>query len=444
MSASSDPVTTSIERAAGPLGGTVVCPADKSISHRCALFAAMSEGRTTIERYLLADDTLSTLAAIEALGAGVQRSGDTVVIDGVGLRGLRSPDGPIDVGNAGTLMRLLIGWLAGLPGLEATLDGDDSIRSRPMSRVLGPLREMGADLSAAREDKYAPLEVRGTRLRGVEYRLPMASAQVKSCVLIAGLVAEGETTVVEPVAARDHTERLLAGAGADLRRDGERITIAPASRIVLGDQRVPGDPSSAAFWIAAGLIVPGSELEIKEVSTNWTRAGFVHIARRMGAQVDGPVEVPGTAHTTPETTATLRVRASELRGTVVEPEEVPLAVDELPLVALLGCFAASGERTVVRGAQEMRVKEVDRIAAVCEELGALGGQLEPTPDGFIVTGTGGLTGGTLHSRGDHRMAMLGAVAALASRDGVDVVGMDAASVSYPDFLDHLAALTAAG
>ncbi len=441
MSASANPTTTHIDPAAGPLRGRVLCPPDKSISHRCALFGAMSSGQVRIERYLLAQDSLSTLAAVEALGAGVQRDGDTVVIDGVGLRGLKAPAGgaPVDVGNAGTLLRLLAGWIAGVPGLTVTLDGDDSIRTRPMGRVMDPLREMDAQLGAT-NGKFAPVTVTGGTLRGIEYTLPMASAQVKSCVLIAGMLAEGETTVVEPVASRDHTERMLAAAGAPLTRDGDRITIQTTSEIQLPDTRVPGDPSSAAFPIAAALIVPGSRVEVEEVSTNWTRAGFVHIARRMGAQIDGPVEAPGTPHTVAEVTATLSVTHGPLRGTTVDAHEVPLAIDELPLVALLGCFAEPGEITTVRGAEELRVKETDRIAAVAEELGALGGKITPTDDGFIVEGTGGLRGGTLHSRGDHRMAMIGALAGLASRDGVDVVDMEAAEVSYPAFLDEMAAL----
>lgn len=441
MSASATPTTTRIDPATGPLSGSVLCPPDKSISHRSALFGAMGTGRTTIERYLVAQDTLSTLDAVAQLGATVQRDGDRVVIDGVGLRGAKAPGGVIDVGNAGTLMRLLVGWLAGIPGLEATLDGDASIRTRPMARVLTPLQAMGAHVSA-RDEKFAPLQVSGTTLTGIDYRLPMASAQVKSCVLLAGLVADGTTTVIEPIASRDHTERMLVAAGAPLTRDGDRIQISTTDALEIGDQRIPGDPSSAAFPIAAALLVPGSAVQVREVSMNWTRAGFVHIARRMGAQIDGPVEAPGTPHTTPETIATVSVRYGELRGTTVEAGEVPLAVDELPLVALLGCFAAPGEITTVRGAEEMRVKEVDRIAAVCEELGALGGKLTPTPDGFIVEGTGGLAGGTLHSRGDHRMAMIGALAGLASRDGVDVIDMEAAAVSYPTFLEDLASLAA--
>lgn len=431
---------TRIDPAAAPLSGEVLCPPDKSISHRCALFGAMSDGRTRIERYLLAEDTLSTLAAVEALGATVIRDEDTVVIHGVGLRGAEAPGGTVDVGNAGTLLRLIAGWIAGIPGLTVTLDGDASIRRRPMGRIIEPLQQMHASLDA-REGRFAPVTVRGGELTGIEYLLPMASAQVKSCVLIAGLNASGTTTVIEPIASRDHTERMLAAAGAPLTRDGDRISITRTERIELGDQRVPGDPSSAAFPLAAALIVPGSKVAVHEVSTNWTRAGFVHIARRMGAQIDGPVEERGTPHTVAETTATLTAQHGPLRGTTVTADEVPLAIDELPLVALLGCFAEPGELTTVTGAEELRAKETDRIAAVAEELGALGGKVTPTDDGFIVEGTGGLRGGRLDSRGDHRMAMIGALAGLASAEGVEIVDMAAAAVSYPTFLDDLAVLT---
>ncbi|MEH3054185.1 MAG: 3-phosphoshikimate 1-carboxyvinyltransferase [Patulibacter minatonensis] len=400
----------------------------------------MSDGRTRIERYLVAEDTLSTLAAVEALGAQVIRDGDTVVIHGVGLLGAEAPGGTVDVGNAGTLLRLLAGWIAGIPGLTVTLDGDASIRTRPMGRIIEPLAQMNAQLSA-RDGRFAPVQVTGGAVRGIEYTLPMASAQVKSCVLIAGLNAQGPTTVVEPVPSRDHTERMLAAAGAPLTREDTRIHIARAERIELGDQRVPGDPSSAAFPLAAALIVPGSEVAVHEVSTNWTRAGFVHIARRMGAIIEGPVEEPGTPHTVAETTATLVAKHGPLRGTTVTADEVPLAIDELPLVALLGCFAEPGEITTVTGAEELRAKETDRIAAVAEELGALGGKVTPTDDGFVVEGTGGLRGGRLDSRGDHRMAMIGALAGLASTDGVEIVDMAAAAVSYPTFLDDLALIT---
>lgn len=439
MSQSANPTVTRIDPASGPLRGAVTCPPDKSISHRTALLGAMSSGRTVVERYLVAQDTLSTLDAVAALGAGVQREGDRVVIDGVGVDGLRGRSGHVDVGNAGTLLRLLAGWAAASDGAQVTFDGDDSIRSRPMGRIITPLRAMGAKLEAT-DEKFAPLTVHGTTLAPITYELPVASAQVKSCVLLAGLQAAGPTSVVEPTPSRDHTERMLAAAGAPLTREGHTWTIAPTDAIELGDQRVPGDPSSAAFPLAAALVVPGSRVEVHEVSTNWTRAGFVHIARRMGAQIEGPVEEPGTSHEVAEVTATLTATHGPLRGTTVSADEVPLAIDELPLVALLGCFAEPGEITTVTGAEELRVKETDRIAAVAEELGALGGKITPTSDGFIVEGTGGLRGGTLNSRGDHRMAMIGAIAGRAAQDGVEVVDIEAAAVSYPTFLDDLFSL----
>jgi 3-phosphoshikimate 1-carboxyvinyltransferase len=276
-------------------------------------------------------------------------------------------------------------------------------------------------------------------LRGIEYTLPVASAQVKSCVLIAGLLAEGATTVIEPEPSRDHTERLLARAGVRIARDGDRITLTQHDELELGDLHVPGDPSSAAFHIAAAILVKGSRIVITDMSANWTRTGFVRIAQRMGAVVVGDLEAPQT-ETIPadEPVTELDVAAGPLVGTTVEPHEVPLAIDELPLVALLGCFA-EGE-TIVTGAQELKVKESDRIATVVDGLRGLGADIEATADGFVVQGTGGLRGGTLEAHGDHRLAMLGAVAGLASREGVEVIGMDAAAVSYPRFERDLATL----
>ena len=439
MSRSANPTVTRIDPARGPLRGELTCPPDKSISHRAALLAAMSTGRTVIERYLVAQDTLSTLDAVQALGAVVQRDGDRVVIDGIGVGGVRGRSAQVDVGNAGTLLRLLAGWVAASDGAQVTFDGDDSIRSRPMQRIIAPLQQMGAKIEAT-DQRFAPLTVHGTTLQAISYELPVASAQVKSCVLLAGLQADGTTTVIEPMPSRDHTERMLAAAGAPLTRLGNRWQIAPTPALELGDQRVPGDPSSAAFPLAAALVVPGSRVALHEVSTNWTRAGFVHIARRMGAQIDGPVEEPGTTHLVPEATATLTACHGPLRGTTVNADEVPLAIDELPLVAMLGCFAEPGEITTVTGAEELRVKETDRIAAVAEELGALGGKITPTDDGFIVEGTGGLHGGRMDSRGDHRMAMIGAIVGRAAQHGVEVVDIEAAAVSYPTFLDDLFAL----
>ncbi|MCK9248958.1 MAG: 3-phosphoshikimate 1-carboxyvinyltransferase [Solirubrobacteraceae bacterium] len=431
-------MTTARFDPSGPLQGRFTPPSDKSISHRAAIVAAMAREPVTITDYLTGEDTLSTLAAMEALGAEVRRDGDRVVVRGVGLRGPDARGATIDVGNAGTLMRLLPGWLAGQEGRSYRFDGDDSIRRRPVDRIADPLRTMGAEIDAT-DGRLPPFVVRGTALTGVEYRLPVASAQVKSCVLLAGLVADGATTVVEPVASRDHTERMLARLGAPLRRDGDRITVDRVDELHAQDLHVPADLSSAAFPIVAAVLVPGSHVVLDDVNVNWTRAGILSVLDRMGATVVGEREARRDgAVPTDEPAATLEIRAGELRATTVEADEVPLVIDELPLVALLGAFA-EGE-TVVRGAEELRHKETDRIATVVEGLSALGADIEATADGFVVRGSGGLRGGTIHAHGDHRLAMLGAVAGLASRDGVDVVGMEAAEVSYPRFGDDVARL----
>jgi 3-phosphoshikimate 1-carboxyvinyltransferase len=416
----------------GPLRGSLRPPSDKSISHRAALIAAMGEGKTEISDYLDAADTRSTLGAVEALGARVE--GDPaggLRIEGVGLHGA----GPatIDVGNAGTLLRLLPGWLAGQEGERWVLDGDESIRRRPVDRIVVPLRRMGANLSA-REERLPPLEVRGTTLHGATYEMPIASAQVKSCLLFAGLLAGGETRVVEPLSSRDHTERMLSAAGASIDRDGDAVAIRPVERLEPEPIAVPADISSAAFFIVAALLVEGSDVMLEEVNVNPTRTGLLTILERMGAEIEreDEAEVGG------EPIARLRVRSAPLRATEVGGAEVPLAIDELPLVALAACFAEG--TTTIRDAEELRRKESDRIATVTAALRALGGQVEPTEDGMAIEGTGGLRGGTIESHGDHRIAMLGAVAGLASQEGVEVVGMDAAAVSYPGFEADLASL----
>ena len=420
------------------LKGSVTPPADKSISHRAAILGAMAAEPVAIRNYLHADDTASTLRAIEALGALVTVEDDEVIVRGTGLRETAPADRTMDVGNAGTLMRLLPGWLAGQEGRSYTLDGDASIRRRPVDRIAEPLTRMGAVIDAT-EGRLPPFTVHGARLRSIAYDLPVASAQVKGCVLLAGLMADGATTVVEPAPSRDHTERMLAAAGVTVRRHGRHVTVTNVDELTLDDIVVPGDASSAAFLIAAGVLVPGSRIQVLGSGTNWTRTGFHRILERMGGIVVGDIESePGDEIPAHEPVGDLDVAHGPLVGTVVEPEEVPLAIDELPLVALLGCFA-EGE-TVVRGAQELRLKESDRIATVVHGLRALGGDLEATEDGFVVRGTGGLRGGTLSSHGDHRLAMLGAVAGLASDEGVQVVGMDAADVSYPTFSDDLSRL----
>jgi 3-phosphoshikimate 1-carboxyvinyltransferase len=423
----------------GPLRGSLRPPADKSVSHRAALIAAMGEGETAIEGYLDAADTRSTLGAVEALGAEIEMrstGSDELAgrIHGVGLRGAASAE--IDVGNAGTLLRLLPGWLAGQEGGTWTLDGDDSIRRRPVDRVAAPLREMGANLSA-RDDRLPPLRVEGASLHGTEYRLPVASAQVKSCLLFAGLLAEGETRIVEPLPTRDHSERMLRAAGATVEREGDTVIVQPAERLDPGEIVVPADISSAAFFIVAGLLVPDSEVLLKGVGVNPTRTGILTILARMG----GRIEVESESERGGEPIADLRVRPAPLQATEVGGAEVPLAIDELPLVALAACFAEG--TTTIRDAEELRRKESDRVATVSTALNALGGAVEPTADGMVVTGSGGLRGGAIESHGDHRIAMLGAVAGLASREGVEVDGMEAAAVSYPGFVSDLASLLGA-
>ena len=419
------------------LTGSLSAPADKSISPRAALLGAMSSEPVRIERYLHAADTTSTLDAVRSLGALVEVHGEDLVVRGTGLRDAREPEEPIDVGNAGTLLRLLPGWLAAQEGRAFTLDGDESIRRRPVDRIAEPLGQMGAELDA-RDGRFPPLRIRGARLRSVSYELPVASAQVKSCILLAALTADGASTVGEPARSRDHTERMLLRAGVTIHRNGLHVTVVNADELLLERVRVPGDPSSAAFLVAAGVLVPGSRLLIGDVGVNWTRTGFLRIVRRMRGIVLGDLESEAGELEPEEPVSDLDVAHGALEGTVVEPDEVPLAIDELPLVALLGCFA-EGE-TVVRGAQELRVKESDRIASVVEGLRGLGAEIEATDDGFAVRGSGGLRGGAIDARGDHRLAMMGAVAGLASREGVEVIGMDAAAVSYPGFVEDLARL----
>lgn len=420
----------------GPLGGSLVPPADKSVSHRAALIAAMGEGETTIENYLDAADTRSTLAAIGALGAEIEGVGAEAIqarlkVRGVGLRG--AAPATIDVGNAGTLLRLLPGWLAGQETGKWTVDGDDSIRRRPVDRIAVPLRLMGAQLDC-REDRLPPLGIEAAPLHGVEYELPVASAQIKSCLLFAGLLAEGETRIGEPLPSRDHSERMLAAAGAEIERSDGAVSVRPAARLEPGEIVVPADFSSAAFFVVAALLTPGSDVTISGVGLNPTRTGLLSILDRMGAEI--AIEAEGERGGEP--VGQLHVRASQLHGTEVGGTDVPLAIDELPLVALAACFA-EGE-TTIRDAAELRRKESDRIATVSEALAALGARVETSEDGMRIEGAGGLRGGSVGSHGDHRIAMLGAIAGLASGEGVEVTGMDAAAVSYPGFERDLASL----
>jgi 3-phosphoshikimate 1-carboxyvinyltransferase len=434
---------------AGLLRGELRPPPDKSVSHRAALIGAMADGPTRITGYLDSEDTRATLRAVAAVGAEVregeqdEHGGVFVEVEGVGLRGARSAE--IDVGNAGTLLRLMPGWLAGQPDGEWTLDGDESIRRRPVDRIADPLKLMGAGVDA-RDGRLPPLQVRGSRLHGIDYEMPVASAQVKSCLLLAGLLAEGDSAIHEPILTRDHTERMLASMGASLRREGDALIISPAERLEAGDVPVPGDFSSGAFFIAAALLVPESEISLREVGINRNRIGLLSILSRMGVEMgaahdeERAITVHEIREPGPEPIATLRVRSAPLHGAEITAADVPAAIDELPLIALLACFA-EGE-TVVGGAEELRAKESDRIAGVVEGLSGLGAEIEARPDGFAVRGAGGLRGGTIDARGDHRLAMVGAIAGLASEAGVEVEGFEAVAVSYPRFERDLRALLA--
>lgn len=434
-------MTTTRFDPSGPLRGSIVAPSDKSISHRAALLAGFGDGETTISRYLDSEDTRSSLAAIAALGATVGSTPDgdgslEVRVGGFGLRGAREPSDPIDAGNAGTLIRLLAGLLAGQDGRSFVLDGDESIRRRPMARVADPLGRMGARARTA-AGGVPPIEIDGAPLHGAAHELPVASAQVKSSLLLAGLLADGKTSVTEPAETRDHTERMLAACGVNVASEREialptdlspgTISLAGAERIALPPMTVPGDPSSAAFHLVAATITPRSDVWVRRVGLNPTRIALLGILNRMGAIV----EVEERGWEAGEPVGDVRTRFGSLRGTRVEPAEVALAIDELPLVGLLGCFAEG--TTAVRGAAELRHKESDRIAGVVNALRAMGGEVEDFTDGFAVTGTGGLSGGRVDSCGDHRLAMLGAVAGLASAGGVEIEGFEAAAVSYPAF-----------
>ena len=423
--------------------GTIAVPPDKSISHRAALVSLLSKKPVTIHNYLSAGDTLATLAAIQTYGAKTKLQNTTAQISGVGLNPNTKPQNIINAQNSGTLIRIILGIAAGL-GHFACFTGDESLRGRPMKRVVGPLREMGAEIAGVDGGQRLPIAMlgNGSGLRGGEYAIPVASAQIKSCILFAGLFADSLTEVVEPGKSRDHTERLLRACGVgidveDLPGGSRKVGLQPPELLdVPAEMIVPGDISSAAFWISAALVIPGSEVKIRGVGLNPTRTGFLGILDKMGAEIE-VTEVWEDALGEP--VGGLVARHSSLRGVRVSGEEVPAAVDELPLLAMLGTFA-EGE-TVLGGAAELRVKETDRISAVCEEFRKIGGDIEEREDGFAVAGSGGLRGGEAGSRGDHRLAMGLAVAGLSSEKGVGIEDVEASTVSYPGFLEDLESLS---
>ncbi|MFP3952718.1 MAG: 3-phosphoshikimate 1-carboxyvinyltransferase [Candidatus Acetothermia bacterium] len=411
-----------------PLKGNMSVPGDKSISHRALLLGGLGEGVTSIRNLAPGEDVESTMKVLGELGVEVEDDGREVQVHGSGLGGFTEPDGPLDAGNSGTLMRLISGIIAG-QRFEATITGDTSLRSRPMDRIIGPLTEMGAIIRA--EDGTAPLTITGSRLSGVTHRPNVASAQVKSCLLLAGLHAEGETTVVEPGPSRDHTERMLAAMGYPIEIAEEGITVDGPAPLEPIEVEVPGDFSSAAFFIAGGLLVEGSNLIIRDVGLNDTRTGFLDLVDKM----DAKIEVKNRRVEKGEPRGDLRVRHSELSGVELGGEDVVKAIDELPL---LGVVATQAEgKTVVRGAEELRVKETDRISATVDNLRSLGADVEELKDGFIVDGGGGLTGGTVDSYRDHRIAMGAAVAAQVATGSTRLTGSEWVEVSFPGFFEKL-------
>jgi 3-phosphoshikimate 1-carboxyvinyltransferase len=411
------------------LSGAVLLPGDKSISHRYAMLAAIAEGATKIANYSSGADCQSTLACMRALGAEVERHNGIVQVHGCGLDGLRPPDAVLDAGNSGSTIRMLSGILAAQP-FETSIGGDESLSRRPMERIMKPLAQMGARIEA-RENRFPPLTIHGGQLHPMEYTLPMASAQVKSCVLLAGLFAEGRTTVHEPVRTRDHTELALREFGAEVEIERRSITITGRPRLQGRELRVPGDLSAAAFFLVAALIVPASSLTIHGVGLNPTRSALLDFLAEMGAQI----QILGVTSVGGELMGDILVRNSPIRGGVLEKERAAALIDEIPVLAVLG--AASEEGLVVRDASELRVKETDRIATIAENFKRMGLAITVREDGFEVPGRQNFHAAELDSFGDHRIAMAFSVAALAADGPCTIQDSGAASVSFPEFFDTL-------
>jgi 3-phosphoshikimate 1-carboxyvinyltransferase len=411
---------------------TIQVPGDKSVSHRSLIFNAISDGSATIERLLDSEDVRSTAACLSAMGVGIDwpTGSSSAHVTGRGLHGLYESETVLDCGNSGTTMRLMTGLLAAHPILSI-LTGDDMLRRRPMARIIGPLRKMGADIHARTGDTLAPIAIKGGGLHAIDFASPVASAQVKSAVLLAGLYAEGATSVTEPSQSRDHTERMLSAMGAPLTVKDRTVRTETATHLAPLSLRVPGDISSAAPWLVLAACHPDAEIVVQGVNTNETRTGLLDIMRAMGADIELTEERSSGG----EPVADVVVRSSKLNGTVVFGGLVPRAIDELPLVAVLACFA-EGE-TIVKDAAELRVKESDRVEAVVQALGRLGAKVLPRDDGFIIRGPVALHGGRIDGGGDHRIGMLGAVAGSLA-DGETRIDNDAVGVSYPAFWTDLA------
>ncbi len=419
----------------GPLRGEVIPPPDKSISHRALIFASIAKGKSIIRNLLRADDPLRTLDAMSSLGMEIRDSGETVEVYGKGLHGLREPEDVINCGNSGTTMRLLAGLLSGQP-FFSVLTGDGSLRQRPMKRIIEPLRMMGAGLYGRTGDTLAPIAVKGGGLTGIHYKSPVASAQVKSAVLLAALYAEGETVVEEPRKSRDHTERMLPAIGAGLRVEGLRIIISGGNDLTPFEITVPGDFSSSAFFMVAAAIIKDSEIIIRNVGINPTRRGLFDIMKRMGADL----EIIDRRIVSGEMVADILCRyAKRLVATEIVPEEVPAMIDEFPVFCVLASRADG--TTTIRGAGELRVKESDRIAAMASELRKMGVNVTEYPDGLEISGPVNLRGTTLEAHNDHRVAMALSVAALVAEGCTTVQGVAAVDISFPGFYDRILELT---
>ena len=416
-----------------PLRGEITPPGDKSITHRSLMLGAIAEGVTSVKGFLRSDDTASTAEAMRAMGAQIESSSDNLKITGRGLRGLKEPESVIDAGNSGTTARLLTGLLCA-QSFSTELTGDKYLRERPMKRVVEPLRLMGAEITGNEDGNKLPLVISGRKLRPVSYEMPVASAQVKSAILLAGLYAEGRTEVIEKNPTRDHTERMLSYMGVQIERNGSSISVNPPEKLSASGITVPADISSAAFFIVAALINRGSEVLIKNVGLNPLRTGVIDILREMG----GNIEALNLRELNGEPVSDLAVKSSDLHGVSISSDIIPKAIDELPVLAVAACFA-EGE-TIISDASELRVKETDRIKAITSELRKLGASVEEFEDGMKITGTGYLKGAVCSSWGDHRIAMSVAVAGTCALGDTEIEDAASVSISYPGFFGTLKTL----
>ncbi len=415
---------------ASHLRGEVAVPGDKSVSHRAVMLGAISTGTTEITNFLYGADCLSTIACFREMGIRVREDAGRILVDGAGLHGLSAPKHPLDVGNSGTTARLISGILSG-HSFSSALVGDDSIQKRPMKRIMEPLSMMGAHIKSVKGNGCIPLSIQGGGLHGIRYATPVASAQVKSCILLAGLYADAPTTVTEPSLSRNHSELMLSYFGAHVRTEGTTTTICPEPKLHARPVAVPGDISSAAYFLAAGLIVPYSEILLRHVGTNPTRDGMLRVLKDMGASL----EYVNTYTEGAEPAADILVRPQSLHGTTIEGDLIPTLIDEIPILAVLACFAEG--QTVIRDAQELKVKESNRILTVTENLKAMGAHIQATDDGMIIDGGYPLHGAAIDSHMDHRIAMSFAVAALACDGTTSIKDAECVSISYPGFYEDL-------